>query len=238
MEIKKVYKHPLYIYPNLYNDVAVVELGRRIEYDYDKFGDSPTCLDKPGLNHEGELATVQGYGLQANGSVGKLREANVTIISNEQCKEYFNHNSTENKAIKRQIDTALPNGLNYGFLCAQGKMRPSDGVFSGSCKGDSGGPLTAQDKDDKKTLVGIVSGGIGCGKGIPGWYTKVSFFYPWIDCIIQTSLNNKGNYYTVQKICDKVAESLRPECITEEDLLFSDFDLRGNDIDRIEVCEK
>ena len=235
MEIKKVYKHPLYTYPNLYNDVAVVELGRRIDYDYDKFGDSPTCLDKPDQNHEGEIATVQGYGVKADGSRGRLLEANVTVISNELCKEYFNYNSTVDKAIKRKIDTALPNGLNYGFLCAQGKMRASDGAFSGSCKGDGGGPLTVQDKDDKKTLVGIVSGGIGCGKGIPGWYTKVSFFYPWIDCIIQTSLNNKGNYYTVQKICDKVAESLRPDCITEEDLLFSDFDLRA---DRIEICEK
>ena len=236
VEIKKVYKHPLYTYPNLYNDVAVVELGRRIEYDFDKFGDSPTCLDKPDQNHEGEIATVQGYGVTEDGSVGDLLETNVTIISNDKCKEYFTYNSTENKAIKRQIDTALPNGLNYGFLCAQGKMNKK-GVFSGSCKGDSGGPLTAQDKNDKRTLIGIVSGGIGCGKGIPGWYTKVSFFYPWIDCIIQTSLETNGNYRKVQEKCDKVAEDLVPPCLKGEDLIFYDFDLRGvDDIFSINVC--
>ena len=38
--------HPLYRYPNAYNDVSVIELGRRIEFDYKKFGDSPTCLDQ------------------------------------------------------------------------------------------------------------------------------------------------------------------------------------------------
>ena len=230
MEIKKVYKHPLYTYPNLYNDVAVVELGRRIDYDFDKFGDSPICLDKPDQNHEGEIATVQGYGVKADGSRGRLLEANVNVISNELCKEYFNYNSTLDKAIKRKIDTALPNGLNYGLLCAQGKQNKK-GIFSGACKGDDGGPLTVQDRKDRKTLIGIVSGGVGCGRGIPGWYTKVSFFYPWIDCVIQTSLNTNGNYHKVQETCDKVAENLKPECLTEDDILFNDFDLRSEGID-------
>jgi len=26
---------------------------------------------------------------------------------------------------------------------------------------------------EKDTLIGIISGGIGCGLGIPHWYTKV-----------------------------------------------------------------
>ena len=34
VEIRKVYRHPDYKYPRLYNDVAVLELGRRIEYDF------------------------------------------------------------------------------------------------------------------------------------------------------------------------------------------------------------
>ena len=116
-----MYKHPLYKYPNLYNDIAIVELGRRIEYDYNKFGDSPTCLDRPGQENVGKIATVQGYGTTEEGEVGSLLETNVTVITNDQCKEYFNYNETLNKnnAIQRLIDTALPNGLNYGFLCAQ-----------------------------------------------------------------------------------------------------------------------
>ena len=38
IEAKRVYEHPHYQYPLLYNDVAMIELGRRIPYDYDKVG--------------------------------------------------------------------------------------------------------------------------------------------------------------------------------------------------------
>ena len=130
--MKKIYKHPLYTYPNLYNDVAVIELGRRVEFDYDKFGDSPTCLDQ-GQDNVGRKATVKGYGVTEHGGLGDLLETNVTIISNELCKEYIAHNSSLNRQIKRQVDKALDNGLNYGFLCAQGEVR-RDGTITGSCK--------------------------------------------------------------------------------------------------------
>ena len=36
IEIKRVYQHPNYRYPLLYDDIAVLELGRRISYDYEK----------------------------------------------------------------------------------------------------------------------------------------------------------------------------------------------------------
>ena len=36
IETKRYYKHPNYQYPLLYNDIAVVELGRRIAFDYEK----------------------------------------------------------------------------------------------------------------------------------------------------------------------------------------------------------
>ena len=38
IEVKRVYKHPNYRYPKLYNDLAMIELGRRITYDYKKVG--------------------------------------------------------------------------------------------------------------------------------------------------------------------------------------------------------
>ena len=95
IEIKRVFKHPLYKYPNLYNDVAVIELGRRVEYDYNVYGDTPSCLDQ-GITVEGKLGTIQGYGLTEHGTRGKLLEANVTIISNKLCQEQLIHNTTIN----------------------------------------------------------------------------------------------------------------------------------------------
>jgi secreted trypsin-like serine protease len=43
--------------------------------------------------------------------------------------------------------------------------------------GDSGGPLVTLDG----ALIGIVSWGVPCGKGLPDVYTRVSPFKDWID---------------------------------------------------------
>ena len=59
IEIKRAYPHPLYHYPGLYNDIAVVELGRRIEYDFKKFGDSPVCIDNGDKDLAGKTATFE-----------------------------------------------------------------------------------------------------------------------------------------------------------------------------------
>ena len=36
IEVKRTYIHPDYVFPQLYNDVAVLELGRRIPFNYGK----------------------------------------------------------------------------------------------------------------------------------------------------------------------------------------------------------
>merc|ERR1711962_788923 len=70
--VKKVFKHPLYERPQLYNDIAVVELSRRVEYDFDKYGDSPTCMDRSNRNLTNLNATSIGYGLTEFGTRGDL----------------------------------------------------------------------------------------------------------------------------------------------------------------------
>ena len=110
-------------------------------------------------------------------------------------------------------------------------------VYSGSCKGDSGGPLFVNITDtnsvNRQTLTGIVSGGVGCGNNVPGWYTKVnpilsiiyqslyskvSTFLPWVNCIIEASRNPEYDQEMVEEKCNKVADCLVPKCISEEEL--------------------
>ena len=71
-------------------------------------------------------------------------------------------------------------------------------------------------------MVGIVSGGLGCGNGIPNWYTRVSFYEEWIACIqeksrelktfVQVSLDNN----LAQKGMKKFDENLQTEKITHK----------------------
>ena len=188
-------------------------------------------MDKSGLDIISKTATVQGTGVTEVGEVGTLLETNVTVISNELCREIFHYNQTLNKAIERQINTALPNGLDDGFLCSQGHMNRY-GVITAPCKGDAGAPLTLHDDMGKQTLIGVVSGGVGCGRGVPGWYSKVSHYYPWIDCVIQTSRDNMGKVDIVKEKCDKVALDLVPPCIPSDD-----FDIFADDTDlRLPLC--
>ena len=232
-----MFKHPQYQFPSLYNDVAVVELGRRIEYNYDKYGDTPTCLDQGKYDIVGNIATVQGYGETEGGTRGELLEANVTVISNDQCTEYISYNSSLNSKVKEKINGALANGIDYGLLCGQGLYNEERQAFSGSCKGDSGGPLKTS-FNERDTLIGIVSGGVGCGEGIPNWYTKVSFFYPWIDCVISTSRMTGGSRLEVSKKCDPVAQNLIPTCLPPDDLIFELRAAETLDTFKIDLCEE
>ena len=43
--MKRAFKHPLYKFGRAYDDIALLELGRRIVFDFDNYGDTPTCLD-------------------------------------------------------------------------------------------------------------------------------------------------------------------------------------------------
>merc|ERR1712226_230706 len=141
---------------------------------------------------------------------------------------------------RKKILQALPLGLNYGLLCAQGIFKEDKNIYTGSCKGDSGGPLTQRDEKDRTTLIGIVSGGIDCGKGYPGWYTRVEYYKEWIQCIIDKSIQFNNNYDKVHTNCAQLERTPRkqPDCkelVADADV--SLFDLRDIGATPEEICE-
>lgn len=69
-----------------------------------------------------------------------------------------------------------PGALCAGTLAADGGIETS----KDSCQGDSGGPLTREEDGGRRSLVGLVSNGKGCGAGVPALYTRVSHYDGWI----------------------------------------------------------
>ncbi|KAL2729018.1 serine proteinase stubble-like [Vespula squamosa] len=155
--VKRVVRHRGFNSRTLYNDVAILTLSEPVEFTEEI---RPICLPSGSKLYVGMTATVIGWGsLRESGpQPAILQEVSIPVWSNSECK--FKYGS------------AAPGGIVDSFLCA-GRAAMD------SCSGDSGGPLMVN--DGRWTQVGIVSWGIGCGKGqYPGVYTRVSHFLPWI----------------------------------------------------------
>lgn len=54
-------------------------------------------------------------------------------------------------------------------------------VGQGTCTGDSGGPLVYNNE-----LVGIISWGVPCARGVPDVYTRISSVFSWVKTVTGT----------------------------------------------------
>ncbi|KAG1711577.1 hypothetical protein DVH05_008826 [Phytophthora capsici] len=153
VKIVKGFKHPLFNKRKHLYDVGLLKLEKpRTE----KLAALPAA---DGSDEKvGAKATVLGWGQTKVATTSfKLQQANIPIISNAECSKF--------KSYKNQ--------LTEGMLCA------GNGKGKGSCRGDTGGPLIAND-----ALVGFVSWAGGkCGKE-PGVYTRVSYVLDYINDIL------------------------------------------------------
>ncbi|XP_076764986.1 proclotting enzyme [Xylocopa sonorina] len=155
--VKRVVRHRGFNARTLYNDIALLTLSEPVPFTQQV---RPICLPGGSQLYPGSMATVIGWGsLRESGpQPAILQEVSIPIWTNSECRLKYG--------------AAAPGGIVDSFLCAGQTAKDS-------CTGDSGGPLMVN--DGRWTQVGIVSWGIGCGKGrYPGVYTRVTHFLPWI----------------------------------------------------------
>jgi len=202
---KRVFKHPNYRLPELYNDIALVELGRRITFDYDKLGDTPTCVSSK-FDFDEKTASVTGYGEteDGSGSAGKnLGTVNITLTNYNRCDKILSKYISSKKNKKEKYCSALPYGIIDQHICGRPSAPVCSGgeiVYPGACKGDSGGPVEVEE-NGRRVLVGLVSGSLNCNSLNPEWFTRVAYFRDWIECIMTTAKGNVLSQAEIEREC-------------------------------------
>ncbi|CAH1391685.1 unnamed protein product [Nezara viridula] len=111
----------------------------------------------------GLTAIVSGWGKTSDNETGLhkfLQYAKVKIMLQNRCSNFYLN--------------------NFSLMITNGQIC-TDFSSSNVCNGDSGGPLVILEKDNKWTLIGIVSLGVSpCEGGTPSIYTAVSAYLRWI----------------------------------------------------------
>ena len=155
-----ILKHPSYGSPQQHsNDIAMVRLAE--EADLSVY--TPACLPDSNEDFTGQMALLTGWGATSEGGAVAdiLQELdNLPIVSDDSCSS----------SIDSFPDYDFSGSVTSDMLCAGGEEGKD------WCIGDSGGPLVVEDNStSQKTLVGVVSWGIGCAReGLPGIYAEVS----------------------------------------------------------------
>lgn len=151
----------------MYNDIGLIELEQSIHVT--KYA-RPACLyvEQSVLATEPLIATGWGRTDFGGDSSDHLLEVTLQQFSNGDCSPSY------------EVSRRLPGGLNEeSQMCAGSRTERKD-----TCEGDSGGPLQIVHEESTCmfNVVGITSFGKGCGiVGVPGVYTRVSYYIDWIE---------------------------------------------------------
>ncbi|XP_064081998.1 trypsin-1-like [Macrobrachium nipponense] len=160
----KIWIHPQYDSHSQNNDIALLELSGEATFS-ERIG--TVCLPIAEDVVPGKLAIVTGWGYtEYGGSLSDvLREVEVSLITNSQCKKLYSGLTT----------------ITSNMLCAYSSGKDA-------CQGDSGGPLVTQLEDRRWVLAGIVSFGYRCAyPNTPGVYTNVVNYVSWITGMIAST---------------------------------------------------
>jgi len=161
-DVKDFIVHEKFHVPPYRNDIAVVKVSRSIDLNQH----TPVCLPGENENFEGSTVTALGWGgISINGIryvyPNKLQEAQLSIRDPSFCYNKF---------------------LGFGVFFDSSSNLCSGGLGASTCNGDSGGPVTIEDRELRHKLIGIVSYGEPdkCDKDKLSALASVSYYRAWI----------------------------------------------------------
>ncbi|KAJ8674217.1 hypothetical protein QAD02_005479 [Eretmocerus hayati] len=166
--INRVFAHPRFTgeSTDYQDDIALLQLAYPVHFTQSV---RPICL--PFHGSALGILTVVGWGETETGRRSeKLLQLKVETRDLLQCHYRYKELTGTN--------------LNPNQICALGEND------SDHCEGDSGGPLMEVDQWSPSQIYGIVSHrkGVCGGPGLPGIYTKVYNYLPWIADVLYRGL--------------------------------------------------
>lgn len=178
IEVESVIRHALYdpSAPDSRYDIAAVRLSSDVPGDT-RFVLVNADADSPPA---GEYVRVAGYGQPSETAPfdARLRQVDVPVVGMSECR-------TRYAAVNQELAEKLANDSQ---ICAG-----FEGGGCDACNGDSGGPLVFLDSHGNVVQAGIVSFGIGCARAyLPGVYTRVATFAPWLRDVGVTFTRSDG----------------------------------------------
>lgn len=160
--VRRVSIHPSYRKDETHNfegDIALLELESSVTLGPNLL---PICLpDNETLYEKGRMGYVSGFGITEDKLTDRLKYVYLPVAERTACSRWLQAKKAKDR-------------FSENMFCAGDPTIKQD-----SCQGDSGGVFAVRDRDGRWVATGIVSWGLGCGRGY-GFYTKLLSYVDWI----------------------------------------------------------
>ncbi|CAG7815868.1 unnamed protein product [Allacma fusca] len=164
--VDKIISHESYNNRTFDNDISLLHLAEDLDFTNPRIKAACLPYGMDGQYDTEDVVVASGWGtLKEGGSPSNvLRKVRLQMITNDRCKRM--HDSDK---------------YNDGYSISNIKLC-AYALNKDTCQGDSGGSVDWQDSDGTFYALGIVSNGHGCAReGMPGIYTRVNEYLPWIE---------------------------------------------------------
>jgi len=159
-----------------HHDIALMKLMEPVIFNQSNYIRSVCLPPEDDINiFKGVNCIATGWGQSKFGGKldQRLHQTDLSVVDNHQCREVYND--------------VYKISINSYHICA-GAMKEGVNGSTGTCVGDSGGPLQCSLRDGRWYLAGITSFGSGCAKsGFPDVFTRLSYYLPWIRGKLQSN---------------------------------------------------